>query len=158
VRQKVNTRINEVKKLLSRQLYGILATSGETHPHMNLVAFLASEDLKTVVFFSPENSEKIDNIKRSPGIALFADNRTNTREDITTVTSVTIYGNAALPGKSEKAAAWIERYIEKLPHMKDFASLETNILVKIDIDSIHVVRDLFEVTVIRTDEMGLQDD
>jgi len=150
----VNSLTNDVKNLLSRQLYGILATSGKTYPHMNLIAFCALEDLKTVVFFSPENSEKIDNIKHNPGIALFADNRTNTREDITTVTSVTIYGNAILPGKSEKAAAWIERYIEKLPHMKSFASLETNILVKVDIDTIHVVRDLFEVTVINPDEIG----
>jgi len=150
----MNNLIKDVEKLLSRQLYAILATSGETKPHMNLVAFCALEDLKTVLFISPENSEKIDNIKRNPGIALFADNRTNTREDIKTLTSVTIYGNATLPGKDEKAAAWLDRYIEKLPHMKSFASLETNILVKVDIDTIHVVRDLFEVTVIRTDEIG----
>ena len=149
----MNTLINDVEKLLSKQLYAILATSGETHPHMNLVAFLALEDLKTAVFFSPENSEKIDNIKRNPGIALFVDNRTNTHEDITTVTSVTIYGNATLPGKSEKTAAWIDRYAEKLPHMKSFVSFETNILVKVDIATIHVVRDLFEVTVISPEEI-----
>ena len=149
----MNRLINDVEKLLSRQLYGILATSGETHPHMNLVAFCALENLKTVIFFSPETSEKIDNIKRSPGIALFADNRTNTHEDITTVTSVTIYGNAAIPEKSGQTAQWLNRYNDKLPHMKDFASLESNILVKVDIDTIHVVRDLFEVTVINPHEI-----
>ncbi len=150
----MNTLINDVEKLLSRQLYGILATSGETHPHMNLVAFCALENLKTVIFFSPENSEKIDNIKRNPGIALFADNRTNTSEDITNVISVTIYGNAALPGESKKTTELLKKYNEKLPHMKDFISSETNILVEVSIDSIHVVRDLFEVTVIRPDEIG----
>ncbi len=149
----MNTLINDVEKLLSRQLYGILATSGETCPHMSLVAFCTLEDLKTVLFISPEKSEKIDNIKRNPGIALFVDNRTNTSEDITSVTSVTIYGNAALPEKSEKTAEWLDRYNDKLPHMKSFASLETNILVAVDIDTIHIVRDLFEVTVIRPDEI-----
>ena len=144
----MNSDINDVKKLLSRQLYGILATTGEATPHMNLVAFCLLENMKTLLFISPEKSAKIDNIKQNPGIALMVDNRANTYDDIETVTSVTIYGRAVIPEKTEDISHWLEIYTRKLPHMKNFATDKSNITVKVDIDSIHIVRDLHNVTVL----------
>ena len=149
----MNSNLNDVKKLLSRQLYGILATSGEKTPYMNLVAFCLLENMKTLLFISPEKSAKVYNIKSSPGIALMVDNRTNTYDDITSVTSVTMYGTASVPEESEDASDWLEIYNRKLPHMKNFAADKSNVLVKVDIDNIHIVRDLHNVTVIDTSQI-----
>ena len=47
-----------IRRLLTEQSYAVLCTQSQSQPYGSLVAFAASEDLKTLVFSTPVTTRK----------------------------------------------------------------------------------------------------
>jgi heme iron utilization protein len=101
---------------------------------MNLVAFAETGDLRTILFATTRATRKYGNISSKAGVALLIDNRSNEVADIREAMAVTVIGTA-----SEVSASLREDldrvYLEKQPHMKEFLSLPSTALIKVDVES-----------------------
>ena len=74
-----------LKKLLndlfSSQPLAVLATQGKGQPYGNLVAFAATDDLKSLLFATARATRKYANITTDPRVAMVIDSRTNQKTD-----------------------------------------------------------------------------
>jgi heme iron utilization protein len=124
----------EVKTLLASQRFAVLSTQEKDHPYMNMVAFAETGDLRTILFATTRATRKYGNISSKAGVALLIDNRSNEVADIREAMAVTVIGTA-----SEVSASLREDldrvYLEKQPHMKEFLSLPSTALIKVDVES-----------------------
>ncbi len=83
-----------LKDLLSSQPLAVLATQSNGQPYGNLVAFAATEDLKSLLFATVRNTRKFSNITTDPRVAMVMDSRTNQRIDFRRAVAVTATGIA----------------------------------------------------------------
>ncbi|MFH0957163.1 MAG: pyridoxamine 5'-phosphate oxidase family protein [Pseudomonadota bacterium] len=126
----VSDLVEEINKLFSTQNLGVLATSGESGPYGNLVAFMASDDLKYLVFATQKATRKFGNLVGNPHVAFVIDNRSNKIDDFMNAVVVTAIGKAS-EIFSEEREKLLQSYIDRHPHLKDFVSSPTCALVKI---------------------------
>ena len=87
---------SQLKRLLanlfSSQPLAVLATQGNGQPYGNLVAFAATEDLKSLLFATARGTRKFANITLEPRVAMVVDSRTNQRVDFKRAVAVTATG------------------------------------------------------------------
>jgi nitroimidazol reductase NimA-like FMN-containing flavoprotein (pyridoxamine 5'-phosphate oxidase superfamily) len=81
-----------LKDLFSSQRLAVLATQNRRQPYGNLVAFMATDDLKHLLFATTRATRKYANISRNPRIAMVVDNRSNQEADFHQVAAVTATG------------------------------------------------------------------
>lgn len=108
-----------LRRLLGSQLFAVLGTVGERAPHLNLVSFAAADDLRTVLFATPRQTQKFANLQAHPDVSLFVDNRTNRLPDLQRVHGVEIAGTATTAAEAE-AARYRELYLARFPELEDF--------------------------------------
>jgi len=136
---------SDVRTLLASQRFAVLSTQEKNHPYMNLVAFAETGDLRTILFATARATRKYGNISAKSGVALLVDNRSNEVADIREATAVTIIGTAC--EVSESLREKLERvYLEKQPHMEEFLSSTSTVLIKVDVESYIVVSRFQNVT------------
>ena len=123
--------INDLlSRLFANQQLGVLATELEGQPYSNLVAFAATEDLKSLVFVTNRNTSKYANVISNPKVAMMVDSRTNKQSDFNSAVAVTILGTAVEVAGNERDRL-LELYIAKHPHLADFVSLPYQALMRI---------------------------
>lgn len=112
--------MTKLKKMLSEQKFGILATLGAEGPYQNIVAFAAGRNLKHVVFATPRETNKYKNLTANGSVSLFVDDRSNSERDLGEATGICAIGEATeIEGEKLKAA--LDLYSAKHPALKDFA-------------------------------------
>ena len=115
---RVSTMVREV---LENQDLAVLATHSVGQPYANLVAFLATKDLKGIVFATRCTTRKYMNIIKDARVALVIDTRSNRREDFHKAMAVTVTGKAQeVGGKEREKLAGL--YLQKFPHLIEFVS------------------------------------
>lgn len=129
----ISELVGELEKLFSSQNLAVLATSGESGPYGNLVAFMASPDLKYLLFATQKATRKFGNLLENPFVAFVIDNRSNKVDDFMNAVAVTALGKA-FELKSREKVTLVEAYIDKHPHLKDFVSSPSCALVKVEIE------------------------
>lgn len=137
-----------VRKLLSSQVQCVLATVGPPVglglsaaapvPSTHLMAFGLAESLKQVFLATKVDTQKAENMVRSPWVSLLWDNRTGKLEDHSDGMLVTASGVARLTSgaDAEEARAAV---LTGNPNFKSFIDQPTIALFAVDVSSYDVV-------------------
>ena len=128
-----------LKDLFSSQRLAVLATQSKKQPYGNLVAFVATKDLKHLLFATTRATRKYTNISENPRVAMVMDNRSNQEADFHQAAAVTATGVAKEVKGSEKETL-LRLYLSRHPYLKDFVSSPTCALLKMDVETYYVVR------------------
>ena len=127
-----------LRDLFASQSLAVLATYGDGQTYGSLVAFAATDDLKSLVFATTRATRKYDNLIRHPRIALVMDNRSNQEADFHQAMAVTATGTVTEVGPSERNRL-LSLYLSKHPSLKEFVTSPTCALLKVDVDTYIVV-------------------
>ncbi|MGD2125989.1 MAG: pyridoxamine 5'-phosphate oxidase family protein [Desulfobacteraceae bacterium] len=127
-----------LKDLLNSQKLGVLATHSKRQPYASLVAIVATEDLKHLLFATTRSTRKYENLARDPRVAVLVDSRSNQDADIHNAMAATATGGAEEVPQSEREA-YLEIYLSKHPHLKDFVSSPTCALIRVKVDTYFLV-------------------
>jgi len=133
-----------LKRLFSSQRLAVLATQSKEQPYGNLVAFVATNDLKHILFATTRATRKYANISENPRVAMVMDNRSNQEADFHEAAAVTATGVVKEVKGSEKETL-LRLYLSRHPYLKDFVSSPTCALLKMDVETYYVVRQFQEV-------------
>ena len=137
-----------LESLLKSQPLGVLSTQHEGRPYANLVAFAATEDLKTLLFATTRSTRKYANIESDSRVAMLIDSRSNKTDDFHSAAAVTATGKAEELGGHEREN-YVSIYLQKHPHLIDFVNAPSCALFRIEIDTYVLVnrfQEVFEVT------------
>ena len=121
-----------LRELFASQQLAVLATQNEGVPYSSLVAFAETDDLKYLVFVTGRNTRKYAYATRNRMVSVLVDSRTERVSGLNTTVAVTALGTIEEAGPSELNHL-SQIYVSKHPHLTDFASGETNVLMKITI-------------------------
>jgi nitroimidazol reductase NimA-like FMN-containing flavoprotein (pyridoxamine 5'-phosphate oxidase superfamily) len=140
------TRLREfLKDLFSSQRLAVLATQSKKQPYGNLVAFMATNDLKHLLFATTRATRKYANISSNPRIAMVVDNRSNQEADFHQAAAVTATGVVKEVEGAEKGR-FQKLYLSKHPYLKEFVSSPTCALLKVEVETYYVVNRFQNVT------------
>jgi len=123
-----------IGRLIKRQLYAVLCTQGQSQPYGSLVAFAASEDLKSIVFSTPVATRKYRLLSECEHVALLVDNRSAYPHDLMQIEAVTATGRARVVAPSENFDRWAGLLIDRHPHLADFVLGKSCALVRVAIE------------------------
>lgn len=127
-----------LKDLFSSQRLAVLATQNRRQPYGNLVAFMATDDLKHLLFATTRTTRKYANISKNPRIAIVVDNRSNQESDFHQAAAVTATGVVKEVVGPEKEV-FQKLYLYKHPYLKDFVSSPTCALLKVEVETYTIV-------------------
>ncbi|MDY6989937.1 MAG: pyridoxamine 5'-phosphate oxidase family protein [Thermodesulfobacteriota bacterium] len=137
---KDTTELEEMLKgVLASQKLAVIATQKEGQPFTNLVAFVATDDLKHLLFATTRATRKFANLRADKKVALLVDNRRNQASDFSNAVAVTVFGRAA-EVEEVKREYFLGLYLAKHSHLRGFATAPTCALVKVDIEKYEVVQ------------------
>ena len=137
---KDTTELEEMLKgVLASQKLAVIATQKEGQPFTNLVAFVATDDLKHLLFATTRATRKFANLRADKKVALLVDNRRNQASDFSNAVAVTVFGRAAEVEEVEREY-FLGLYLAKHSHLQGFATAPTCALVKVDIEKYEVVQ------------------
>jgi nitroimidazol reductase NimA-like FMN-containing flavoprotein (pyridoxamine 5'-phosphate oxidase superfamily) len=128
-----------LKDLFSSQRLAVLATQSKKQPYGNLVAFMATDDLKHLLFATTRATRKYANISENPRIAMVVDNRSNRKSDFHQAAAVTATGLVKETKGSEKER-YQKLYLSRHPYLREFISSPTCALLRMDVETYYVVR------------------
>lgn len=128
-----------ILKVLESQKFGIFTSISELNePHPTLVAYHFSNDLTTIVFATPKNTRKFNNLILHSNVSFFWDNRTNSGEDISHAFTVSAIGSAAeVPDNLLKEIK--TKYLARHPYMEDFIESPFTALISVTIKRFELV-------------------
>ena len=128
-----------LKNLFSSQRLAVLATQSKEQPYANLVAFVAADDLKYLLFATTRGTRKYSNISDNPRVAMVMDNRSNQEADFHQAAAVTATGVVEEVEGSEKETL-LKLYLSRHPYLNDFVSSPTCALLRMNVETYYVVR------------------
>ena len=121
-----------IKRILDSQRLAVLATHGEVRPYGSLVAFAATEDLKSILFATTRATRKYTNLLKNTGVALVIDTRTNQTADFADAAAVTVLGDVEeISDHEEQQFANI--YLDKHPTLREFVESPTTALLRVNV-------------------------
>ncbi len=133
-----DTITERLRQLFGTQRLGVLASQNEGQPHTSLIAFAATADLRHLVFATTRATRKYANLRADARVALLVDNRSNRDADFRAAMAVTAYGRALeLSGAGRDG--YLELYLGKHPHLREFANAPSCALVVIAVRTYAVV-------------------
>jgi heme iron utilization protein len=132
--------IERLKLFNEREQFAVLSTIGSgTGSYASLISFVISEDLKYVVFATPKNTRKYDNIRHSDRVSILIDNRCETKGNILETEALTIVGRAMAVRKGNQWTTLAEAFLKKHPALDDFVRSPSTALIKMTIEEcVHV--------------------
>jgi nitroimidazol reductase NimA-like FMN-containing flavoprotein (pyridoxamine 5'-phosphate oxidase superfamily) len=128
-----------LKDLFASQRLAVLATQGKRQSYGNLVAFVATNDLKHLLFATTRATRKYANISENPRVAMVIDNRSNQETDFHQAAAVTATG-VVKEVEGIRKESLLRLYLSKHPYLKDFVSSPTCALLRMHVETYYVVR------------------
>lgn len=128
-----------IRELFSSQRLAVLGTQSGGQPYANLVAFIASDDLKSIFFATARATRKYANIEADARVTVLIDNRSNQDSDFSQAAAVTATGTAQEVMGSERDAV-LTIYLAKHPMLKDFVQSPSCALLQIRVEIYYLVR------------------
>jgi len=138
-------RRERLRALLESQRLAVLATHREGQPYGSLVSFVATEDMKQVLFATTRSTRKYENLTADARVALLIDNRSNRDSDIHEATAVTATGRADEIEGADKEL-FLRLYLERHPYLRDFVNSPTCALLRVRVETYYLVNRFQEVT------------
>ena len=128
-----------IRELFSSQRLAVLGTQRGGQPYANLVAFAASDDLKSIFFATARATRKYANIEADSRVTALIDNRSNQDSDFSQAAAVTATGSAKEVVDSKRDAV-LTIYLAKHPMLKDFVQSPSCALLQIRVEAYYLVR------------------
>jgi nitroimidazol reductase NimA-like FMN-containing flavoprotein (pyridoxamine 5'-phosphate oxidase superfamily) len=137
-----------LRELLITQALAVVATSRDGHPYGSLVAFVATDDLRHLVFATSRSTRKFGNLAQNPRVAVVVDNRSNRREDFHEACAATATGPAEDLAGAERDT--MQRlFLARHPHLVDFIASSNVALVRVTVEAYRFVSRFQEVMELR---------
>lgn len=153
--QDIDDRTEQLRELFAEQFFAVLATRSGDHIHTTLVAFAASEDLRTFFLCTPRATRKYANLKQHPTVSLMVHNSSNQASDTRQAIAVTISGVATeVPTEQLTAARAI--YLSRQPHMAEFANSADTAMIEVAVNRYDLVCHFQEVRSVDIRQDGYQ--
>lgn len=121
-----------ISSLLQEQKLAVLATVRNFQPYSSLMAFVATDDLATIVTATGDSTRKHLNLQLQPRVSMLVDNRSNDEADFHRAAAITIIGRAEMVDE-EEAESLKPLYLAKHPYLKDFLQSPSTTLFKITV-------------------------
>ena len=128
-----------LRDLFASQRLAVLATQRKSQPYGSLVAFIATNDLRHLLFATTRATRKYANLSKNPRIAMVVDSRSNQEADFHQAAAVTATGVVKEMVGPEKKR-FQKLYLSKHPYLKEFVSSPTCALLRMDVETYYVVR------------------
>jgi nitroimidazol reductase NimA-like FMN-containing flavoprotein (pyridoxamine 5'-phosphate oxidase superfamily) len=130
--------VETIKALFDAQPFAVLATHDGGQPYVSLMAFAATDDLKTLLFATERNTRKYANLVTNPRVALLVDNRSNQVSDTKEAVAVTALGEMRESDKEQHLSIFLAKH----PHLEPFIEPPSCALVEMRVTSYFVVEGL----------------
>jgi uncharacterized protein YhbP (UPF0306 family) len=127
-----------LRDLFGKQKLAVLATEKAKEPYTSLVAFAATDDLKSILFATTKSSRKYANLLGNRKVALLVDKRTNRSSDFRKGIAVTALGRAE-ELKGLRRSRFLGIYLTKHPYLEEFVRSTNASLFKVNVDIYYVV-------------------
>ena len=122
--QTEKTPLEILKQMLAGQQLAAVATQMQDGPYSSLVAFSASEDLRTIAFVTSRATTKYQNVSANSKVSVLIDNRTHSFEDFSKGTAITAIGKAE-ECTGDDAGEIAKRFMQKHPSLEEFVKQPT---------------------------------
>lgn len=142
---------DKISTLFRSQFLAVLASQEDGQSYANLVAFAATEDLRSVLFSTSRSTRKFSHIQDNPLVALLVDNRSNSSADFMNALAVTALGKAREVCGAEKESL-SSIYLAKHPHLCEFISSPHQALLKVEVSRYILVSNFQRVLEMDVDE------
>ena len=130
-----------IRGLLMAQSYAVLCTQSQSQPYGSLIAFAASDDLKTIVFATPVATRKYRLLTECEHVALVIDSRAAFPSDMMRLEAVTATGRARVVGAGTEFDCWADLLIARHPHLATFVKARSSALICVEVVRyLHVCR------------------
>lgn len=130
--------IRLLRDLFKSQKLAVLATQKDGQPYTSLVAFVATGDLKYLLFATNRGTRKYANIAGDSRLAMLVDNRSNQETDFHNAVAVTATGKAEELKNSERES-YVKIYLAKHPKLQEFVMSPTCALLRVVVESYYLV-------------------
>lgn len=137
-----------VQQLFTKQRLACLATSRSNKPHTSLVAFVATDDLKTILFATTKSSKKYAYLKANHRVSMLIDDRTNRVTDFKKGTAVTVIGRAK-EMDAHRENTYLKLYVKQHPYLEEFVESEHSSLFRMEVETYRVVTRFQQVDELR---------
>lgn len=139
------TAIENIKKMLANESFGVLATNGDGKTYTSLISFVTNKEATFLAFATPIDTKKYEMIEKDENVSILIDNRSANLEDINQIIAITAIGRAHILKDADEIKKWSQRLIEKHQYLVDFIHAETSALILVEIESYHYVSSFQEV-------------
>ena len=140
-----NTALNQiVRNLFAAQLLGVLATLTDQHPYCNIVAFTASQDLRSLLIATPRFTTKYHNMLKHPEVSLMVDNRSASNPDFAEGIAVNCIGRALTVAEHEFEACR-KIHFERHAHLRTYLDSPDCVLVRIEVERYIIARGVRQI-------------
>lgn len=137
-----------LRELIDTQALAVVATSGDGRPYGSLVAFVATDDLKHLIFATSRSTRKFGNLAENPRVAIVVDNRSNRREDFHEACAATATGPTEDLAGAERDR--MQRlFLARHPHLAGFLASSNVALVRVSVEAYQFVSRFQEVMELR---------
>lgn len=133
-----------LKELFRSQLFAALATQQLTRPYNNLIAFVATDDLRSIIFATRRQTNKYTNLLSNNSVSVLIDNRTNSDSDFRSAVAVTATGTAEELRDDQKESL-LRLYLVKHHNLEKFVHSPESALFRIRVKRYYIVRNFQEV-------------
>ena len=140
--------LDKIHELFLLQRLAVLSTRNGEQPYSNLICFVASDDMRYILFATTRATRKYANLMHEARVALLVDNRSNDPADTFRALAVTALGVAReLEGTEAEGAR--ETYVARHPHLEEFASSPSTAMLRLDVEKYILVSRFQDVTELR---------
>ena len=120
---------DRLRSFNKNQYFCVLATNDNGQPYTSLISFAIAPDLKRVIFATPKDTSKYNNILKTKNVAILIDNRSNTRENLMATEAITIIGTARHVRRGNIRGELAAIFLEKHPELEEFIQSDTTALI-----------------------------
>ena len=123
-----------LKELFSSQKLAVLSTQSEGQPYASLVSFVATDDLKYLLFATGRATRKYANLTADSRAALLVDSRSNRDSDLHRAIAVTATGIVdEVQGPDRDRLVGL--YLAKHPYLDEFVNSPSNALLRLKVET-----------------------
>lgn len=127
-----------IRTLLDSQSQGVLATQHDQQPYTSLMAFVATSDLRWIVFATYRATRKHANLLANHRASLLIDNRTGKSADYHDTVAISAQG-AVSEVDAVRREELLQLYLHKHPQLEGFVSAADCVLLQLEVESYSVV-------------------
>ena len=146
--ESIDTITKKVIELTKNQHFGIISSLDKLNKiESNLISFAMSEDLKSLIFYTPKTSKKYNRIVGNDNVCIYINNTINEGRDISKALGISVSAN--YNAKPQNLAELSLLYSRKLPFMMGFVNSQSFTPIVVSIDTIEVTLRFQEVVVLK---------